>query len=127
MDLFERSFPPLFRYATQNLVFKMEVLEAFLISQATKLLTGLIPNKDDKDTTQLTPKHYEHLYIFTLMWTIGAFLEWDDRIKMEEFLRNHEDFTIDMPPHNPESDDTMFDYTVDTDGKRFNSIKILYF
>lgn len=31
--MFETAFPPIFRYAIQNLVFKMEVLEAFIITQ----------------------------------------------------------------------------------------------
>ena len=35
---------------------------------------------------------------------------------MEEFLRNHEEFTIDLPVIPPDSDDTMFDYMVDVDG-----------
>jgi len=33
MSLFERCFPKLYRYAIQNLTFKMEVLEAFIIRQ----------------------------------------------------------------------------------------------
>lgn len=85
--------------------------------QATKLLQGLIPTKDDRDAHQVSAKHFERLYVFTLMWCVGAFLEWDDRVKMEEFLRNHEEFTIDMPVIPPDSDDTMFDYMVDSDGK----------
>ena len=33
MDLFERSFPELYRFSIQNLTFKMDVLEAFIIRQ----------------------------------------------------------------------------------------------
>ena len=79
-------------------------------------MTGLIPSKDDKEAGPLNAKHAERLYAFTLMWCVGAFLEWDDRVKMEEFLRNHEEFTIDLPVIPPDSDDTMFDYMVDVDG-----------
>ncbi|XP_056016925.1 dynein axonemal heavy chain 5-like isoform X3 [Ostrea edulis] len=117
MDLFERSFPLVLQFAVQNLTFKMEVLEAFIISQACKLLEGLIPSKDDKDTGSVSQSHYEHLYIFTLMWTIGAFLEWDDRIKVEEFLRHSDDITLNLPPTNKDADETMFDYMVDTSGQ----------
>ena len=39
MDLFEQSFPNVLRYATQNLVFKMEVLEAFVIKQVMAEIT----------------------------------------------------------------------------------------
>ncbi|XP_052714224.1 dynein axonemal heavy chain 5-like isoform X2 [Crassostrea angulata] len=117
MDLFERSFPLVLQYAVQNLTFKMEVLEAFIISQACKLLEGLIPSKDDKDSGSVSQSHYEHLYIFTLMWTIGAFLEWDDRIKVEEFMRGNDDIVLDLPPTNRDADETMFDYMVDTNGQ----------
>ncbi len=41
--------------------------------QACDLLQGLIPHKDDKDTSALSKDHYERLYIFTLMWSIGKF------------------------------------------------------
>ena len=33
MNLFEKSFLDIYRFATQNLIFKMEVLEAFIIRQ----------------------------------------------------------------------------------------------
>lgn len=116
MDLFERSFPLVLQYAVQNLTFKMEVLEVFIISQACKLLEGLIPSKDDKDSGSVSQSHYEHLYIFTLIWTIGAFLEWDDRIKVEEFMRSNDDIVLDLPPTNRDADETMFDYMEDTNG-----------
>ncbi|XP_052062310.1 dynein axonemal heavy chain 5-like isoform X2 [Mytilus californianus] len=116
MDLFDRSFNHLLNFATTTFVFKMDVLEAFIIVQATKLLQGLIPSKDDRDAGALNAKHAERLYVFTCMWCIGSFLEWDDRVKMEEFLRNHDDFTLDLPVISPDSDDTMFDFMVDSDG-----------
>lgn len=37
LSLFEEAFPHIFRYAIQNLVFKMEVLEAFVITQVSLL------------------------------------------------------------------------------------------
>ncbi|XP_076449856.1 dynein axonemal heavy chain 5-like isoform X2 [Babylonia areolata] len=116
MSLFEDSFPDILRYAVQNLTFKMEMLEAFIISQATKLMTGLIPLKDEKDHSQMTRQHYEHLYIFTVMWSVGAFLELDDRAKMEEFIRGSETFTLSLPAIPADSDATMFDYFVDNEG-----------
>ena len=33
----------------------------------------------DKDGHSMTPDHFKRLYVFTLMWCIGAFLELDDR------------------------------------------------
>ncbi|XP_033755107.1 LOW QUALITY PROTEIN: dynein heavy chain 5, axonemal-like [Pecten maximus] len=116
MDLFERSFKQLYQYSVQNFEFKMEVLEAFVITQATKIMTGLIPVKDDKDSNQITAAHYERLYIFTLMWSIGAFLELDDRAKLEEYIRNTDEVTLDLPPCRHDSDESMFDFFVNNEG-----------
>ena len=79
-------------------------------------MEGLIPSRDDKDAVAPSAKHYERLYVFTLMWSIGAFLELDDRSKMEEFIRKHEDINLDLPKIPTDSDSTMFDYVVDANG-----------
>lgn len=83
--------------------------------QACKLLEGLIPEKDDKDYIAVTRGYLERLYVFTLMWCIGAFLELDDRAKLEQFIRSS-NFHLDLPVIPSGSEDTMFDYFVDHDG-----------
>ena len=88
-----------------------------MLTQATKLLTGLIPMKEDKEVSQMTRQHYEHIYVFSVMWSVGAFLELDDRAKMEEFIRGSEDFKLDLPDIPSDSDATMFDHFVDNDGE----------
>lgn len=114
LPLFEESFPPIYRYATQNLEFKMDVLEAFVIRQCCDLLQGLIPGKDDKETSgNITAPMYNRLYVFTIMWSIGAFLELDDRAKLETFMRTSDEFNLDMPEISDGSDEAMFDYFVD--------------
>ncbi|XP_071957897.1 dynein axonemal heavy chain 5-like isoform X2 [Antedon mediterranea] len=115
-QLFESSFSEVYQYATQNLVFKMDVLECMVISQGVNLLQGLIPSKDDKDASSLSAEHLEKLYVFMLMWSIGALLELDDRAKIQEFLRNNEDINLNLPQIPAGSEDTMFDYYVETDG-----------
>ena len=115
--MFDESFPLIYRYATQDLLFKMDVLEAFVIRQACDLLQGLIPAKDDKDQQGITKVHMERLYVFTLMWSIGALLELDDRAKLEEFMRKSEDMPKLNLPELTDSDSTMFDYFVDADGE----------
>ncbi|GFO43348.1 dynein heavy chain 5, axonemal [Plakobranchus ocellatus] len=118
MTLFEGSFTALWNFAQQNLEFKMEILEAFVIAQACNLMTGLIPMKDEKDGGgHISRDVYERIYIFTLMWSVGAFLELDDRAKMEEFLRKHESIRLDLPEIDEGLDATMFDFMVDSDGK----------
>ena len=79
--------------------------------QACDLLEGLIPNKEDK--SQLPQKHMEKLFIFSLMWSMGAILELDDREKLQQYLLNHESrFTYPLLA----ADETIFEYRVDNSG-----------
>ena len=58
--------------------------------QAMDLLSGLIPYEEHESgqtSVQLTPEHLERLYIFAVMWSVGALLELDNRAKMEQFMR----------------------------------------
>lgn len=50
------------------------------------------------------------------MWSIGAFLEVDDRIKMEEWLRSSSEINLDLPDIPANSESNMFDYLVAADG-----------
>lgn len=59
----------------------------------------------------------ERLYVFTIMWCIGALLELDDRAKLEEFMRKNEEMPKLSLPEISDSEVTMFDFFVDTDGK----------
>uniref|UniRef100_A0A2K5Y215 Dynein axonemal heavy chain 5 n=1 Tax=Mandrillus leucophaeus TaxID=9568 RepID=A0A2K5Y215_MANLE len=45
-QLYTESFPDLYRFCVQNLEYKMEVLEAFVITQSINMLQGLIPLKE---------------------------------------------------------------------------------
>lgn len=79
--------------------------------QATDLLEGLIPKRDDK--TGLSASHLEKLYIFAVMWSLGALLELEDRAKMETFVMEHES-KLNLPP--VKDDETIFEYLVDEKG-----------
>uniref|UniRef100_A0A5F8GJ93 Dynein axonemal heavy chain 5 n=1 Tax=Monodelphis domestica TaxID=13616 RepID=A0A5F8GJ93_MONDO len=113
-QLYTESFSDLYRFSIQNLEFKMEMLEAFVIMQSINMLQGLIPSKEQGG--EITSEHLERLYVFSLMWSIGALLELEDRYKMENWLRCHEKLKLDLP-HLSGNEDTMFDYYVTTDGK----------
>jgi dynein heavy chain len=52
-------------------------------------LNGLLPLKEAKD--QLTAQHVEHLYVFAIMWSVGAFLELDDRARLQDYIINNPD------------------------------------
>jgi len=57
----------------------------------------------------------ERLYVFALMWSVGALLELDDRRKMESWMRGN--VQLDLPAIPPDSEDGMFDYHVNAEGK----------
>lgn len=65
---------------------------------------------------ELSREHMERLYVFALMWSVGALLELDDRMKMEQWLRHHDNIRLDLPNIPPHSEDTMFDFYVTNDG-----------
>uniref|UniRef100_A0A668AV41 Dynein axonemal heavy chain 5 n=1 Tax=Myripristis murdjan TaxID=586833 RepID=A0A668AV41_9TELE len=114
-DLFSSSFPELFRFSVQSLEFKMDLLEAFVIMQCINMLQGLIAPKEQGG--EISREHMERLYVFALMWSVGALLELDDRKKMETWLRENDSISLDLPEVQPDSEETMFDYYVTADGQ----------
>lgn len=74
-------------------------------------MEGLIPKRDDK--TGLSAPHLEKLYIFAVMWSLGALLELEDRAKMETFVVEHQS-KLSLPP--VKDDETIFEYLVDEKG-----------
>lgn len=59
-QLYAETFPDLYRFSIQNLEFKMEILEAFVITQSTHMLQGLIPTKVRDGTFLLSALGGEH-------------------------------------------------------------------
>uniref|UniRef100_A0A673GVC6 Dynein heavy chain 5, axonemal-like n=1 Tax=Sinocyclocheilus rhinocerous TaxID=307959 RepID=A0A673GVC6_9TELE len=113
-ELFSSSFPELYRFSVQSLQYKMDMLEAFIIMQCINMLQGLIQPKEQGG--ELSREHMERLYVFALMWSVGALLELDDRMKLERWLRHHDSIHLDLPNIPPHSEDTMFDFYVTNDG-----------
>uniref|UniRef100_A0A672PDE8 Dynein axonemal heavy chain 5 n=1 Tax=Sinocyclocheilus grahami TaxID=75366 RepID=A0A672PDE8_SINGR len=113
-ELFSSSFPELYRFSVQSLQYKMDMLEAFIIMQCINMLQGLIQPKEQGG--ELSREHTERLYVFALMWSVGALLELDDRMKLERWLRHHDSIHLDLPNIPLHSEDTMFDFYVTNDG-----------
>uniref|UniRef100_A0A2I3GCS9 Dynein axonemal heavy chain 5 n=1 Tax=Nomascus leucogenys TaxID=61853 RepID=A0A2I3GCS9_NOMLE len=112
-QLYTESFPDLYRFCIQNLEYKMEVLEAFVITQSINMLQGLIPLKEQGG--EVSRAHLGRLFVFALLWSAGAALELDGRRRLELWLRNRPAGTLELPP--PASPgDTAFDYYVAPDG-----------
>ncbi|XP_077576575.1 dynein axonemal heavy chain 5 isoform X2 [Stigmatopora nigra] len=114
-SLFSSSFTKLYRFCVQSLEFKIDLLEAFVIMQCINMLQGLIPTKEQ--SAYLSQEHLERLYVFALMWSTGAVLELDNRKKMEIWLRGNDSIRLNLPEIPPDSEDTMFDFYVTSDGQ----------
>uniref|UniRef100_A0A8C7VIP0 Dynein, axonemal, heavy chain 5 n=1 Tax=Oncorhynchus mykiss TaxID=8022 RepID=A0A8C7VIP0_ONCMY len=114
-ELFSSSFPELYRFTVRCLECKIDMLEAFVIMQSINMLQGLIPAKEQ--CGEVSRQHVERLYVFALMWSIGALLELEDRRKMESWLRGNVNIHLDLPDIPSDSEDTMFDYHVTTGGQ----------
>jgi dynein heavy chain len=108
LNMYEKSFPQTYTYIVNNLEPKMNVLECMYVRQSLDLLEGLI-NKDK----QLPAAHLGRLYVFALMWSLGALLELYDRKKLEEFLI--EQRVLDLPKIKGE--ETLFEFVVSDEGE----------
>ena len=82
--------------------------------QSINLLQGLLP--DPEEGIILKQEYLQRLYIFSIMWSIGAILELDDRLKMEIFMREHVD--LDLPVIPEDSGHTIFEYFVSDSGMK---------
>ena len=78
--------------------------------QSLDLLQGLI-NKDKAPA----PDVLARLYVFALMWSVGALLELFDRKKLEEFLVEKK--LLDLPP--VKAEETIFEYVVNIETGRW--------
>ncbi|XP_005386179.1 PREDICTED: dynein heavy chain 5, axonemal isoform X1 [Chinchilla lanigera] len=112
-QLYTEYFPDLYRFSIQNLEYKMEVLEAFVITQSINMLQGLIPPKEQGG--EVGPEHLGKLLVFALMWSVGAALEVDGRRRLELWLRSRAPQSVPLPPQ-ADPGDSMFDYFVGPDG-----------
>lgn len=81
--------------------------------QAINILEGILPKKEEG--VNVSAVHLERLYIFSLMWSLGALLELDDRAKMEHFMRDN--FELDLPSVDEQSNETIFEFLVNDSGK----------
>ncbi|KAM7390019.1 hypothetical protein PAMA_008269 [Pampus argenteus] len=90
---------------------KMSVLECMYIRQTIDLLQGLLPAVEEK---QGCHGDVGRLFVFAVMWSLGALLELDDRAKMESFLKGR-NLSLDLP--HTQDDQTIFEFTVNEQGQ----------
>ncbi|KAL7987444.1 hypothetical protein Chor_006363 [Crotalus horridus] len=109
LGLYDKVFDAAYTHMKLNLFPKMELLECNYIMQSINLLEGLIPSKEEGGIVCLA--HLYRLFVFGLMWSLGALLELDSREKLEAFLRNHES-KLDLPVFDKGETHTMYEYFV---------------
>ena len=83
--------------------------------QSIDILRGLLPSSSEQP---LTKEHVTRLYVFAIMWSIGALLELDERLKLQEYiLDNNDRLELDLPALTEGANETVFEYYVDIEGK----------
>ncbi|XP_032037004.1 dynein heavy chain 5, axonemal-like [Aythya fuligula] len=110
-NCFNTVFQDMINFVFSSVTPKMPVLECMYIKQAIDLLQGLLSDRDEK---QLSEEHIARLFIFAVMWSFGALLELDDRLKMELFLRKHS-AVKELPAVSGE--ETMFEFVINSCGQ----------
>ncbi|XP_018342058.1 PREDICTED: dynein heavy chain 8, axonemal [Trachymyrmex septentrionalis] len=111
--LFHKIYGDAHTFVQIKLQTKMKLLEAIYIRQCIDLLEGLNVGNSDPSKT-LSEQHIEKLFLFSLMWSLGALLELDGRFALQEYLVNHES-NCNWPKYT--EDETIFEYLVSDDGK----------
>nr|XP_055038161.1 dynein axonemal heavy chain 5 isoform X2 [Misgurnus anguillicaudatus] len=108
---FNSVYQDLMNFITTAVSPKMLLLECMYIKQTIDLLQGLLPAVEEK---LLTAPHINRLFMFAVMWSVGALLELDDRAKMEMFLKKHP-ASLDLPK--TQGEQTIFEFMVNETGE----------
>ncbi|KAG9479366.1 hypothetical protein GDO78_012827 [Eleutherodactylus coqui] len=75
------------------------------------IFQGLLSDKEEKQPSE---EHLARLFVFSVMWSVGALLELEDRMRMEIFLRNHS-ATLELPT--VKGDETIFEFVINESGQ----------
>ncbi|XP_063230049.1 dynein axonemal heavy chain 8-like [Bacillus rossius redtenbacheri] len=110
--LFEKIYSDLEEFVNVRLTAKMNTLDAIYIRQCTDILEGVIDVLNAP--TVLSDEHLHRLFLFSLMWSLGALLELDDREKWQNFVLNHKS-QLDWPKI--AENESIFDYMVNKEGE----------
>ncbi|XP_056155233.1 dynein axonemal heavy chain 5 [Lampris incognitus] len=110
-DLFGSCYQDLINFVSTAVSPKMNILDCMYIRQTIDLLQGLLPASEDR---QGGHGIVGRLFVFAVMWSIGALLELEDRAKMEAFLKGHA-LALDLP--HTRDDQNIFEFTVNEQGQ----------
>uniref|UniRef100_A0A4W5NZY5 Dynein, axonemal, heavy chain 5 n=1 Tax=Hucho hucho TaxID=62062 RepID=A0A4W5NZY5_9TELE len=110
LGCFHSVFQDLINFVFTAVSPKMPILECMYIKQTIDLLQGLLPAVEEKQAQG----DVSRLFVFAVMWSVGALLELEDRSKMEAFLEAHP-ATLDLPQ--TQGDQTIFEFMVNERGQ----------
>ncbi|XP_070274744.1 dynein axonemal heavy chain 8 [Myotis yumanensis] len=108
-SLYDKVFEDVYTYMKLTLNPKMQLLECNYIVQSLTLLEGLIPSKEEGGISSVD--HLHKLFVFGLMWSLGALLELDSRDKLEAFMRSHQSKIL-LPEIPKGTNYTMYEFYV---------------
>ncbi|KAL0250960.1 hypothetical protein GEMRC1_000174 [Eukaryota sp. GEM-RC1] len=93
-NMFDSHIDKCFTFLRVNCLPVMKLFEQHQVTQCFTLLTALIPAPES--TFELKSNlHLERVFVFALIWSLGAALEAEDRQKFDEFLRS--DLGLPLP------------------------------
>jgi len=91
----------------EGLLPKEEPPEILDVAATATAETARLPSHTEKKLSEL---NIVRLYVFCLAWSLGAFLEHEDRVKLDNFLRDESEFTLPLPKPTGSSSETLFDF-----------------
>ncbi|KAH0792655.1 Dynein heavy chain family protein [Histomonas meleagridis] len=108
------SLEKVFNFIPKNLQFIMKTSEVQIITTLLDLFESLITNKDDDGYGKLiitNPELLRKLMIFSTIWSIGGFIDNENRIKLSKFICKE---NVNLLP-NDINQDKIFNYVVDVE------------
>ncbi|XP_075973556.1 dynein heavy chain 8, axonemal kl-3 [Anticarsia gemmatalis] len=84
-NAFNKVYDEVHLFVQQKVPAKMKLLEAIYVRQCIDVLIGLLQIEIPGGKAH-TDRHLERLFIFAMMWSLGAVLELDARTRMAEFM-----------------------------------------
>ncbi|XP_025829635.1 dynein heavy chain 8, axonemal [Agrilus planipennis] len=113
-NLFNKCYDDILNFVLVKLKPKMFLREALYIRQTYDILQGLLIGDEGDEPRTYSDRHIERFFVFSVMWSLGAVLELDDRAKWEEYAVKLPG-RIDWPKI--KEGESIFEYFVDENGK----------
>ncbi|ESN99020.1 hypothetical protein HELRODRAFT_162498 [Helobdella robusta] len=117
LPLFEVCWDDIYKYVHWQLNEKLQVLECMYIAQAINIITGLLTDVTEQFSNN--EMILKKLVTFAFVWSLGSLLEFDDRNKLEaymkESLKEHLSFPV-APGDGDDESSSIFDWFVDDQG-----------